>query len=294
MSKSPKNKMQAVDPEVLREIIQGSLDIDEDAQSATLEKVYRIFKFLASPTVVGAENIPASPVLFIGNHSTMAADVLVAVPALQQASGRFVRGMSDEIMYRNPGLRKRIVQSGAVMGHQEIGSALFEAGKDILLFPGGAYEANKNLDERYAIKWKQRTGFVRMAARHGVPIVPVGIVGPDEWFGRYMDRDEVANSRLANLLKWAGASDDFINSDQLPPIPRGLFGTWIPRPQRVYIGIGKPVKTAAYKGKSISTTAQERLRDIARERLQQCISDMLLLRTQDRDSEGILRRMLTF
>ena len=294
MSKSPKNKMQAVDPEVLREIIQGSLDIDEDAQSATLEKVYRIFKFLASPTVVGAENIPASPVLFIGNHSPMAADVLVAVPALQQASGRFVRGMSDEIMYRNPGLRKRIVQSGAVMGHQEIGSALFEAGKDILLFPGGAYEANKNLDERYAIKWKQRTGFVRMAARHGVPIVPVGIVGPDEWFGRYMDRDEVANSRLANLLKWAGASDDFINSDQLPPIPRGLFGTWIPRPQRVYIGIGKPVKTAAYKGKSISTTAQERLRDIARERLQQCISDMLLLRTQDRDSEGILRRMLTF
>ena len=294
MSKSPKNKMQAVDPEVLREIIQGSLDIDEDAQSATLQKYYRMFKFLASPTIVGAENIPAGPVLFVGNHSTMAADVLVAVPALQQASGRFVRGMSDEIMYRNPGLRKRIVESGAVMGHQEIGSALFEAGKDILLFPGGAYEANKNLDERYAIKWKQRTGFVRMAARHGVPIVPVGIVGPDEWFGRYMDRDEVANSRLANLLKWAGASDDFINSDQLPPIPRGLFGTWIPRPQRVYIGIGKPVKTAAYKGKSISTTAQERLRDIARERLQQCISDMLLLRTQDRDSVGILRRMLTF
>ncbi|MBE9539260.1 MAG: hypothetical protein IMF06_09275, partial [Proteobacteria bacterium] len=150
MSKSPKNKMQAIDPEVLQEIIQGSLDIDEDAQSATLQKYYRMFKFLASPTIVGAENIPAGPVLFVGNHSTMAADVLVAVPALQQASGRFVRGMSDEIMYRNPGLRKRIVDSGAVMGHQEIGSALFAAGKDILLFPGGAYEANKNLDERYA------------------------------------------------------------------------------------------------------------------------------------------------
>ena len=294
MSKSPTNKMQSVTPEVIQEIIEGSLSIDEDAQSATLEKMYRILKLLASPTIVGAENIPTGPVLYIGNHSTMALDVMVAVPALQQASGRFVRGMSDEIMYRNPALRKRIVGSGAVMGHQEIGSALFAAGKDLLLFPGGAYEANKNLDERYAIKWKQRTGFVRMAAKHGVPIVPVGIVGPDEWFGRYMDRDEVANSRLATLMKWAGVSDEFISSDQLPPIPRGLFGTLCPKPQRVYISIGKPVATRAYKGKTISVAAQKKLRDISKERLQQCIGDMLLLQTQDRESAGILRRILTF
>lgn len=293
MSKSPKNKMQSVAPEVIQEIIEDSLSIDEDAQSATLEKVYRILKLLASPTIVGAENIPTGPVLYIGNHSTMALDVMVAVPALQQASGRFVRGMSDEIMYRNPVLRKRIVGSGAVMGHQEIGSALFAAGKDLLLFPGGAYEANKNLDERYAIKWKQRTGFVRMAAKHGVPIVPVGIVGPDEWFDRYMDRDEVANSRLASLMKWAGVSDEFISSDQLPPIPKGLFGTLIPKPQRVYISIGKPVATRAYKGKTISVAAQKKLRDLTRERLQQCIGDMLLLQTKDRESSGILRRFLT-
>ena len=116
MSKSPTNKMQSVTPEVIQEIIEGSLSIDEDAQSATLEKMYRILKLLASPTIVGAENIPTGPVLYIGNHSTMALDVMVAVPALQQASGRFVRGMSDEIMYRNPALRKRIVGSGAVMG----------------------------------------------------------------------------------------------------------------------------------------------------------------------------------
>jgi 1-acyl-sn-glycerol-3-phosphate acyltransferase len=293
MSKRPKNKIQSVDSEVVQEIIEGSLGIDEEVQSATLEKLYRILQLLASPTIVGAENIPEGPVLFIGNHSTMAADVLVVIPALQQASGRFVRGMSDEIMYRNTFLRKRIVGSGAVMGHQEIGSALFEAGKDILLFPGGAYEANKNLDERYAIKWKQRTGFVRMAAKHGVPIVPVGIVGPDEWFGRYMDRGEVANSWLANLMKRAGASDEFINSDQLPPIPKGLFGTWFPKPQRVYIGIGEPIETIAYKGKTISAAAQNKLRDVSKERLQQCIADMLLLRTQDRKSVGILRRILT-
>jgi hypothetical protein len=79
--------MQSVASEVIQEIIEDSLSIDEDTQSATLGKVYRILKLLASPTIVGAENIPAGPVLYIGNHSTMALDVLVAVPALQQASG---------------------------------------------------------------------------------------------------------------------------------------------------------------------------------------------------------------
>ena len=294
MSVSDKNKMQSVDPQVIQEIIEASLNIDEAAQSATIEKLYRVIKLLTSPTFVGAENIPKGPVLFIGNHSTMAFDVLVAIPSLQQLSGRFVRGMSDEIMYRNPALRKRIVGGGAVMGHQDIGSALFAAGKDILLFPGGAYEANKNLDERYTLKWKQRTGFVRMAAKHGVPIVPVGIVGPEDWFGRYMDRDEVANSWLANLMRRAGASDEFINSDQLPPIPKGLFGTWLPKPQRVYMCIGKPIETRVYKGKSISMVAQKKLRDVSKERLQQCIGDMLSLRVQDRESAGFLRRMLTF
>jgi hypothetical protein len=95
-------------------------------------------------------------------------------------------------------------------------------------------------------------------------------------------------------MKWAGASDEFISSDQLPPIPKGLFGTWLPKPQRVYISIGKPVATRAYKGKTISVAAQKKLRDISRERLQQCIADMLLLQTQDRESAGFLRRFLTF
>ena len=127
--------------------------------------------------------------------------VLVVVPALYEASGRLVRGMSDEIMYRNRRMREFVVNSGAVMGNQRIGDALFEAGKDALLFPGGAYEANKDLEDRYNIMWKERTGFTRLAARHGVPIVPVGIVGPDEFFGRYMDRGEVADSWLGKALK---------------------------------------------------------------------------------------------
>mgnify|MGYP001812145482 FL=1 len=274
MSQKP---VQKVDPQVIQEIIDLSLGIDEEKQIRSVDRLYTAISLFANPTVVGEENIPVGPVLYIGNHSTMALDVMVAMPALVRATGRLVRGMSDEIMYRNPGMRRRIVESGAVMGHAKIGDALFEAGKDILLFPGGAYEANKNLDRRYTLQWKQRTGFVRMAAKHGVPIVPVGIVGPDEWFGRYMDRDEVANSWLGKLLRRAGASEEFMQSDQLPPIPRGIFGSLLPRPQRAYVAIGEPVSTASYSGKPISKASQWKIRDLTQERLEACIADMLLL-----------------
>ncbi|MCP5203376.1 MAG: acyltransferase family protein [Pseudomonadales bacterium] len=294
MAKKEKPRGRHEEAEYVQEIIDGTLGLDEAAVARRLHSIYRWMKVFMAPTLVGRENIPEGPCLYIANHSTMAADVLVTVPVLYEASGRLVRGMSDEIMYRNKRMREFVVASGAVMGNQRIGDALFEAGKDALLFPGGAYEANKDLAHRYEIMWKQRTGFTRMAARHGVPIVPLGIVGPDEWFGRYMDRSEVAKSWLGKLLKRAGASEDFLHSDQLPPIPRGLFGSvMIPKPQKVYLCIGKPISTRRFKGKNISRATQEKLRDEARARLERCIADMLLLQAQDKDSSGILRKLLT-
>ena len=180
------------------------------------------------------------------------------------------------------------------MGHAEIGDAMFKAKKDILLFPGGAYEANKNLEQRYTLQWKKRTGFVRMAAKQGVPIVPVGIVGPDEWFGRYLDRDEVADSWLGKLLRLFGASEEYLKSDQLPPIPKGIFGSLIPRPQDAYICFGEPIDTSKFKGKAISQEDQEHIRDITKERLEESISKMLLQQAQNRDRVGFIRRLLSF
>ena len=281
------------DFEAIQEIIDVSLAIDEESFQRKIDKMRRFIQFLFAPTLVGAENIPDGPALFVANHSTMAADVLVAMPLLTHAAGRAIRGMSDEIMYRYPKARRHIAASGAVMGNQAIGDALFDVGKDVLLFPGGAHEANKDLSERYEIKWKERTGFVRLAARHGVPIVPVGIVGPDEWFGRYMDRDEVRHSFVGKLMSFGAPGDDFLQSDQVPPIPKGLFGTMIPKPKRAYLAIGEPVDTLCYKSTEPSLKAQRALRDQVRERLRGCIDDMLRLQAQESDKTGMIRKLLT-
>nr|WP_282595990.1 lysophospholipid acyltransferase family protein [Spongiibacter thalassae] len=246
----------------------------------------------SKPVVTGIENIPEAPALFVANHSTMAGDTIVAVPILAESAGRVVRGMNDRAFYENPRLRKLSINNGGVMGHPDIGSALFEANKDVLVFPGGAYEANKNLDLRYTIQWKERTGFVRLAAKHGVPIVPMGIVGPDEWYDRYLDRDELRDSVFGKILRRAGVSEEYMNSDLLPPIPRGFMGTLLPKWKQVFVHFGKPIKTGRYKGKNISQASQFKLRDQTKAELEASIEKMLKLREEmQEDKPSLLNKL---
>ena len=281
--------------ELVDEILEETLKLDEEEALENLTKEAGPLKKLFFETeVVGAENIPEGPVLYIGNHSTAALDMSIIFPALSQATGRFVRGMSEEMLYRNPRMRKFMLSVGGVIGHPKVGEVLLEAGKDIFIMPGGSYEANKDLKDRYTIMWKKRTGFVRLAAKVGVPIVPMGVVGPDEWYDRYLDRSDVADSWLGTLMRKAGASEEYLQSDQVPVIPRGLFGTLIPRPMKNYIAIGEPIDTSQFKGKAISQKNQDKIRDITKERVEGCISDMLLLQAQDRENQGFVRKLLSF
>ena len=295
MTSKTKTRVQQVPADIIERIIDGTMALDEEKALSTIKRVAKVTYVLFKTTVVGAENVPEETSLFICNHSTMAMDVSVALPALTHAAGRFIRCMNDELFYRNESVRYVLVDNiGAVMAHPDVGDAMFEANKDLLLFPGGAHEANKDLDKRYTLQWKQRTGFVRMAAKHGVPIVPVGIVGPDEWYGRYMDRDEVANSWVGDIYRRLGASEEHMQSDQLFPIPKGLFGGLLPRPQRTYLCIGEPISTEKYKGKTLSQKMQNDLRDQAKENLEDCIGKMLLQQSQDRENTGLLRRFMSF
>lgn len=269
------------DDDFVEGIIKDSLALDEDALMKKTYKTMKGKRRFAKPMLTGSENIPEGPVLFIANHSTMASDVAHVMPMLNEARGRVVRGMNDRAFYTNAKVRKFMIGSGNVMGHPKIGSALFAAGKDVLVFPGGAHEANKDLDLRYTVQWKQRTGFVRLAAEHGVPIVPVGIVGPDEFYDRYMDRDQVRDSVIGRLMLRAGVSQKFLDSDSLPPIPKGYMGGLLPKPKQVLVHIGEPISTRRFKGKDISQESQNKLRDKAKEGLEAAIEKMLLLQEEE-------------
>ena len=172
------------------------------------------------------------------------------------------------------------------MGHPEVARALMAHDQDILVFPGGAHEAVKPSSERYRLQWKDRLGFVRLAAEFGYTIVPFGLVGPDEFYEYLLESDEVI--ALLQRLGWWSSS---MRGDAIPPLLRGALGTALPRPQACYLSFGDPLDLPAPGKKPASKSALQRWRSTVAERIENEIADMLLERERTRHELGFLRRL---
>jgi 1-acyl-sn-glycerol-3-phosphate acyltransferase len=292
MSVFDKDNQPLSDKETLSRHIDRALSV-EMPSGPDLEILYRIVKALFKPVVAGQERIPDRPCLFVGNHSLFALDGWVIGPIFIKELGRFPRGLGDKFLFTIDRVADQIVKLGGVMGHPEVCSALMEAGKDLMVFPGGAHEAVKPARDMYELMWKERYGFVKLAARHGYTIMPFGIVGPDEFYGHLMEGEDLPGSLLGRLLTRFGLLNENTRSDMLPPIPVGALGTLFPKPQRIYLGFGEPIDLSAYEGRTPTKKQQREIRQEVADQIEEQLAEMLFLRTQQRGEEGLLRRLLT-
>ncbi|MDH3994928.1 MAG: acyltransferase family protein [Gammaproteobacteria bacterium] len=258
-----------------------------------LELPYRIVKRLFNPLIIGADNIPEQPCLFVGNHSLFALDGWVLGPVFNKELGRFVRGLGDKFLFSSPAIGERILKTGAVMGHPEVCSALMKDGRDLIVFPGGAQEAVKPTSELYELKWKERYGFVKLAAKHGYTIMPFGSVGPDEFYSHYIEGRDLPDSAPGKILKRLGLITDDFRSDIMPPLPLGALGTPFPKPQRCYVGFGEPVDLSQYKGRTPTPKQQKSIRAEVAEQIEIQLAELLFARAQNRGKDGLLRKILT-
>lgn len=58
--------------------------------------------------------------------------------------------------------------------------AAIQRGEHILVAPGGTREGCRSQAERYRVDWGHRHGYLKLAWRHRLPIVPVAAVGVDD------------------------------------------------------------------------------------------------------------------
>ncbi len=254
---------------------------------------YRIIQQLFRPRVFGAENIPEKPCLFVGNHSLLALDGMVLTPVVLKQLGRFLRPMGDRFTFSLPGSEDFFLKRGAVLGHPRVCSALMEAGEDLLVFPGGAHEAVKPKRDLYTLQWKQRYGFVRLAAEHGYTIMPFGMVGPDDFYDHLMEGEDLPDSALGQVLRRLGILSENTRPDLMPPIPVGALGSWFPKLQRCYIGFGKPLDLSKFKGQALSPAKLRSLRSKVAKEIELQLEAMLAERESGREQDGPLRRLLT-
>ena len=258
-----------------------------------LELSYQLVKRLFNPMILGAENIPDRPCLFVGNHSLFALDGWVLGPLMAKELKRFPRGLGDKFLFANAGVGDFVLKRGAVMGHPEVCSALMRAGEDLIVFPGGAHEAVKPASMKYELQWKERYGFVKLAAKHGYTIMPFGLVGPDEFYGHLMEGRDIPDSALGTLLKRLGLLNENTRSDILPPIPVGALGSFLPKPQRCYLGFGQPIDLARYSGRTPTRKEQQTIRTAVAEQIETQLAELLFAREQQKGEDSLLRRLLS-
>ncbi len=250
--------------------------------------------FVAPPRAVlrplfrGLEHIPEErPLLFVGNHTLFGVlDVGFLWAELYEQKGIVLRGLGDHLHFQLPVWRDLVSAFGAVDGTRENCAALMRAGETVLVFPGGAREVAKRKGERYKLVWKERLGFARLAARHGCTIVPFSAIGVEDAFDIVYDADDLFASPLGAVLKKLR-----VRRDAVLPIARGVGGTPLPRPERLYFQFGAPIPTASLTTSYEDDAAMRALRDRVRGAVQAGIDELLELRERDPD-RALLPRLL--
>jgi 1-acyl-sn-glycerol-3-phosphate acyltransferase len=290
MSAADKNS-RPYDDEGLDRHIEKALAVTPPLLTAN-SPIYKIIKRLFNPTLINTDNIPDQPCLFIGNHSLFAIDGMVLAPAMLVEQQRFLRGLGDRFMW-TPKTEEFILRQGGVLGDPKVCSALMDAGHDLLVFPGGAHEATKTQAQRYTLQWKERFGFIKMAAKHGYTIMPMALVGPDEFYNHLIEGEDLPNTTVGKWLTKLGLLREDTRPDMLPPIPTGTLGSLIPKPQRCYIQFGQPVDLSDFKGTLPTKRQLSSIREDISEDIEGMLAELLLLREQNKGSESLWRRLLT-
>jgi 1-acyl-sn-glycerol-3-phosphate acyltransferase len=171
----------------------------------------------------GAENIPSGgPAILVSNHSgTLPFDAAMIYLDVARHSDppRVPRPIVDLFIPLMPFTSIYFARVGCTPGTRENLRHLLEAGELPLIFPEGTPGVGKRFRDRYKLQgW--RVGHAETAIAHGVPVVPVAVIGAEEQW-----------PQIARLpIKAFGA----------PYLP--VTATPFPLPVRYHIHYGEPIR----------------------------------------------------
>ena len=131
-----------------------------------------------TPEVRGLDRLPAAgPVLVVGNHSCLfyMPEAWTCGQAVLSRRGvdAPAYALGYDLLFAIPGVGPFLRRLGVIPASNDLASAALARGACVLVYPGGDLEACRPWAQRNKIDFAGRKGFVRLALRCGVPVVPV-------------------------------------------------------------------------------------------------------------------------
>jgi len=223
---------------------------DPDYIRDTLPAAWLLATLWHRARVRGLENIPdEGPVLLVGNHSggNTSPDSIVFTLAFSSYFGveRRFHQLAHKLVMASPGIGPFLRKYGTIEASHANAEVALDAGAAVLVYPGGDWEVHRPSWQSASVDFAGRTGFLKLAIRTGVPLVPVVSIGGQETLF-VLTRGE-ALSRMLGLerlrlkvlpvsfvVPWGITLGDFVprwtvpaklTIQVLPPIdPREKFG----------------------------------------------------------------------
>lgn len=131
----------------------------------------------------GFENIPTTGgALLVANHAgAIPSDAPAIMHGIERDLQRPVYGLADHVFRTMPVVGTLWSRSGGVVAHPENAYRLLRLQQQLaLVFPEGAKGPSKHMSQRYQLRRFGRGGFVQIAMRAGVPVIPIAVVGAEE------------------------------------------------------------------------------------------------------------------
>jgi 1-acyl-sn-glycerol-3-phosphate acyltransferase len=162
-------------------------DVDEwgrsESMRALVRKLYApIYEKLFRVEWEGLEKIPEGPALLVANHAAaIPSDAPVIMHGIETELERPVYGLADHLFKSTPVIGTLWSRAGGVVAHPDNAYRLLREQRQlVLVFPEGSKGPAKPYSERYKLRRFGRGGFVQIAMRAGVPVVPIAVVGAEE------------------------------------------------------------------------------------------------------------------
>jgi 1-acyl-sn-glycerol-3-phosphate acyltransferase len=184
---------------------------------------------------LGLENVPSEGgALLVANHAgTVPWDAIVVQFGVldRHPAHRHVRLLAADLAFKFPFIGALARKSGSTLACAEDAFRLLDTGEILGVFPEGFKGVGKGFPQRYKLQRFGRGGFIEIALRARVPIVPVSIVGSEEIYPMIYDARTVARLLgfpyfpITPFFPWLG--------------PLGL----IPLPSKWIVEFGEPILT---------------------------------------------------